>query len=286
MIKKVCIMLVVLIALICAGIFGYLTWNHQIGNKNENALKKAMVKLEQDNPELAKGKSKEISFNEIIPFSWDKVYTFLPYTTTEYMEEITGIKSKKYSTMMYDEGMQLAFVKDHKVVAFISGKISKLNYEIQFSDCISHEDDAIFLASKENDVVKLTFVCNRNNKEDTEGKKDIKQQFMDNMPGNMYFAEVEGKDGGNYLLLAENVTEENDGTFSANVCDIYLEKDSSINRIDRIQSDCALTCNGSSFGVEIDGESKNYEVDEDMKELKETEEKEKGKTIVFSEQSK
>ncbi len=64
----------------------------------------------------------ESTFEETIPFEWDVIYKIQPYTTKDDIEETTGVSSRYFKELDYDEMQQLYVVKDGKVVAYIAGR--------------------------------------------------------------------------------------------------------------------------------------------------------------------
>lgn len=115
---------------------------------HNSQVSKAMEQLREKNGE-------EISLNEVIPFSWDAVYTFAPYTSKQNIEERIGFSSGAI-TETVNEGMtQLIFVKDKKAVASICGYSDKLGYSIEFSDCIEAKDEILFQVNVTDDKVQL-----------------------------------------------------------------------------------------------------------------------------------
>ena len=74
----------------------------------------------------------ELVLNDVVPFDWDKLYTFEPYTPKEEIENIIGFKSK-YICQKIDESMiQLIFIKDNKVIANICDYPDNLSYSLKF----------------------------------------------------------------------------------------------------------------------------------------------------------
>lgn len=55
-----------------------------------------------------------------IPFEWDYIYSFVPYTPKETMEDRMGVKSKYITEANSDDMMQIYVVKNNKIVAFIN----------------------------------------------------------------------------------------------------------------------------------------------------------------------
>ena len=92
---------------------------------------------------------KEITLNEVVPFAWDAVYTFSPYTSKEEIEAIIGFKSSSIRETVNEGMVQLLFVENDSVVASICGYPDNLGYSVSFSDVITYEEEAVFSVSKE-----------------------------------------------------------------------------------------------------------------------------------------
>ncbi|MFA9423240.1 MAG: hypothetical protein ACERLG_06665, partial [Sedimentibacter sp.] len=114
---------------------------------NNSKLKQSITSIMTDSVEL----------NQTVPFEWDVLYTFDPYTSKLQIEEIIGFKSNSIRENNINEGMvHLLFVKDEKVVASILGYSENLGYRIDFTDRVSYSDNSIFNIDKNNDVVILS----------------------------------------------------------------------------------------------------------------------------------
>lgn len=92
--------------------------------------------------------------SKIIPFDWDTLYSFGPYTSEEYIYEVVGYRWEKICSA-YSEGMnQIVFLKDDTVVCYLYGypqedkiyfdfrgafvkltNIDKLSFEMNINDC-------------------------------------------------------------------------------------------------------------------------------------------------------
>lgn len=124
---------VLLAVIVCVCVY----WANPVLRYHNSQVNKVMEQLREKDGE-------EISLNEVIPFSWDAVYTFTPYTSKQVIEERIGFSSN-IITETVNEGMtQLIFVKDKKVVAFICEYSDKLGYNIEFTDCIKKSDGVVF----------------------------------------------------------------------------------------------------------------------------------------------
>lgn len=58
----------------------------------------------------------------MIPFSWDYVYRFAPYTSEEDMEKEMGVKSRYLKEVKSDDMFSVYVVKDNKIVAYVNEK--------------------------------------------------------------------------------------------------------------------------------------------------------------------
>lgn len=89
----------------------------------EQALKKAIKGIPED--------TQAVTLEEVIPFSWDCVYTFPPYTTKEEIWEIIGTKDRSVSES-WNEGMvQLVFLRKGKVTASVCGYEETLGFGVE-----------------------------------------------------------------------------------------------------------------------------------------------------------
>ena len=106
----------------------------------------------------------EISLNTLTPFSWDKLYSFAPYTSKEKMESIIGFKSSEVKETVNEGMQQLLFVKNGKIVCSIVGYSENLGYAFDFGDIgseyimLESEVDPTFNISKDK-IVKLTYIA-------------------------------------------------------------------------------------------------------------------------------
>lgn len=63
------------------------------------------------------------TLEDVIPFEWDYVYRFVPYTPKEDMENKMGVRSRYVTEAKYDDMVQIYVVKNNKIIAFINEKI-------------------------------------------------------------------------------------------------------------------------------------------------------------------
>ena len=99
-----------------------------------------------------------VAFNEIVPFDWDMVYTFEPYTSKAEIEAMIGFKSNAIQESISEGMVQLLFVKNNKVVAGICTYASNLGYSVNFADKILYSDNAVFRVQKEAGIVQLSHI--------------------------------------------------------------------------------------------------------------------------------
>lgn len=89
----------------------------------EQALKKAIKGISED--------TQAVTLEELIPFSWDCVYTFLPYMPKEKIWEIIGTKDRSVSEA-WNEGMvQLVFLRKGKVAASVCEYEETLGFRVE-----------------------------------------------------------------------------------------------------------------------------------------------------------
>ncbi len=97
-----------------------------------------------------------VTLNEIVPFEWDIVYTFAPYTSRSEIEEIIGFKSNAIQETVSEGMVQLLFVKDNAVCGSICGYSENLGYSVHFSDKVELKDKKHFDVDIQDDIVYLT----------------------------------------------------------------------------------------------------------------------------------
>lgn len=72
--------------------------------------------------------------NGFIPFEWDELYSFAPYSSTKAIYKVIGYKWDKISESV-DEGMnQIVFVKDGKVVCYLYGYPENIKLGFDFGE--------------------------------------------------------------------------------------------------------------------------------------------------------
>ena len=140
----------ILILLIIITIFFKFKGYNNIKLNNEN-LQKAITSIKEN----------EVTLNDVVPFEWERVYTFKPYTTKEDMESIIGFKSQYISETINEGMVQLIFVNDKKIVSNVLNYVDNLGYSIDFYDGISvyneilYKDNVKFSVKLDNGILYL-----------------------------------------------------------------------------------------------------------------------------------
>ena len=127
----------------CFTVFG-----NPVARINNYRLEKAVTALEA---------GQTVTLNEVVPFEWEAVYTFSPYTSEEEIEEIIGFKSRDIVANNVNEGMvHLIFTKGEKVQAAVLGYAPNLGYSINFSKKIAFEENVQFQVETIREIIYLT----------------------------------------------------------------------------------------------------------------------------------
>ena len=140
----------ILILLIIITIFFKFKGYNNIKLNNEN-LQKAITSIKEN----------EVTLNDVVPFEWERVYTFKPYTTKEDMESIIGFKSQYISETINEGMVQLIFVNNKKIVSNVLNYVDNLGYSIDFYDGISvyneilYKDNVKFNVKLDNGILYL-----------------------------------------------------------------------------------------------------------------------------------
>ncbi len=123
----------IIILLIIITIFLKFKGYNDIKLNNEN-LQKAITRIKED----------EAALNDVVPFEWERLYTFKPYTTKEDIESIIGFKSQYISETINEGMVQLIFIKDKKIVSNVLSYADNLGYSIDFYDGISVYNEILY----------------------------------------------------------------------------------------------------------------------------------------------
>ncbi len=135
------------LTIVCVFMVIYLAIGNPIVFYHNQQLKKSITSLEDN---------QKVTLNEIVPFDWDIVYTFEPYTSREEIEEIIGFQSDSIRETVNEGMVQLLFVKGKTVTASVCGYPDKLGYfVINLEGSVSAKEEAVFLTDTDSGIVKL-----------------------------------------------------------------------------------------------------------------------------------
>lgn len=104
----------------------------------------------------------KIILNNFSAFEWEQLFLFKPYSSTDYIENVIGLKSNLIKTT-YSEGMNnLIFMNDDKIVSIINGYPEDMGVWFDISDFddyikITEQDNVILILNPENSYSKVTF---------------------------------------------------------------------------------------------------------------------------------
>lgn len=96
-----------------------------------------------------------VTLNEVVPFHWNIVYTFDPYTSKEEIQKTIGFSSNAIQESVSEEMVQLLFVRGETVVASVCGYANHLGYNIVFDGSVRFEENAAFTVSTASGFVEL-----------------------------------------------------------------------------------------------------------------------------------
>lgn len=74
----------------------------------------------------------EYALNAIIPFDWDAMYSFSPYTSKEEITSAIGFESDNVYESDDEAIQQIIFVKDREIVCSLYGSVVKMGYQFHF----------------------------------------------------------------------------------------------------------------------------------------------------------
>ena len=104
-----------------------------------------------------------ITLEQAVPFSWDEVYSFAPYTTVEKIQEVIGTESYNIKESSGEGMLNLVFLDEGAVTAAVCGYPSDLGYAIDIAGVtdstpgrLSYGEDVSFTVERADGVVRLT----------------------------------------------------------------------------------------------------------------------------------
>lgn len=94
-----------------------------------------------------------VTLDEVVPFKWEKVYTFTPYTSKEEIEEVIGFSSSSITETINEGMVQLIFVKEDKIISSVCGYAGSLGYSVHFEDVVEYGEETQFAVEYADDVI-------------------------------------------------------------------------------------------------------------------------------------
>lgn len=137
---------ILIAALLIAAACLFLLLGNPVVSYHNGQLRSALTGLEEGTCTL----------DEVVPFQWDTVYTFPPYTTREEMEETIGVSSPAIQEAVSEGMVQLIFVSGDQVTASVCGYPENLGYEITFDGQVNFGQGQVFTVSHQDGIVSLT----------------------------------------------------------------------------------------------------------------------------------
>ncbi len=107
------------------------------------SLKRAVLALED---------AQQVTLEDIVPFEWDEVYFFPPYTSKSDIEHALGMHSLFIKETVSENMTQLIFTRGHSVIACITGYPG---FDIEFTGCISAGANTVFTTEKTESGIRL-----------------------------------------------------------------------------------------------------------------------------------
>ena len=98
----------------------------------------------------------EVTLNSVVPFEWDTVYTFPPYTSKAKIEKIIGFESDEIKETVNEGMVNLLFVKGNTVTGSICDYPKNLGYSIEFKDKVKFKDNVVFEVHIQDGMASLT----------------------------------------------------------------------------------------------------------------------------------
>lgn len=99
---------------------------------------------------------REVMLIDLVPFEWDRLYLFDPYTTKGEMIKKTKVLSPLFRDMYYEEIRNIVFIKGNKVVCNIRGVPTVIGYDflLQKNQVYAEEVVRLRIVKKE-DYIEL-----------------------------------------------------------------------------------------------------------------------------------
>lgn len=102
-----------------------------------------------------------ITLEQAVPFSWDEVYSFAPYTSLEEIKQTIGTDSYNLTESTSEGMVQLVFLDEGAVAAAVCDDPANLDYDVVLTGWegnaahLSYGDNVSFNVTREDGVVRL-----------------------------------------------------------------------------------------------------------------------------------
>lgn len=123
----------------------WLVFSHVESFRNARRLKAALTALTRGTTTL----------EEAVPFDWEAVYSFEPYTSREEIARTIGFDSPEISETIGEGVTQLIFVEEDRVVLCICAYPENLGYDVDFTGCVRYGEHTPFTV-RQGSVVRLS----------------------------------------------------------------------------------------------------------------------------------
>ena len=104
-----------------------------------------------------------ITLGQAVPFSWDEVYTFAPYTSVEEIQQTIGAASFNLKEAAGEGMLQLVFLDGGAVTAAVCAAPAALGYDVDLASAVdstpcklTHGENISFAVERDGGVVRLT----------------------------------------------------------------------------------------------------------------------------------
>ena len=104
-----------------------------------------------------------ITLEQAVPFSWDEVYTFAPYTSVEEIQEVIGDTSFNLKEAESEGVLQLVFLDGGAVTAAVCAYPAALGYDVDMASAVdstpcklTYGENISFTVERDGGVVRLT----------------------------------------------------------------------------------------------------------------------------------
>ena len=105
-----------------------------------------------------------ITLEQAVPFSWDEVYTFAPYTSVEEIQEVIGTTSFNLKEAVSEGMLQLVFLDGGAVTAAVCAYPARLGYDVDLAGAaggslpakLTHGENVSFAVERAGGIVRLT----------------------------------------------------------------------------------------------------------------------------------